>query len=164
MWTLKSKSTKRWTQEELENFNKANPRNQMPAGRALQLELSMTFSDGKQDITVSTFISSEDEVKKTITQNLARLNEQAALEAKIADDTFDPEAEEVVEKTPEEIAAEEAAAAKAEWQKRRSALKQMREDMMEAKDIGVEPTTEQVTTMKALAEWVRDNASEEYYS
>ena len=162
MWTLKESSTKRWTQEEIAEYNKANRANPLPAGRALQLELSMTFSNGTQDITVSTFISSADEVKNTVKQNLARLNEHDEIEAQVADDSIFTE-EEVV-KTEEELAAEEQAKAKAEWQKKRSALKQMREDMQEAIDLGVEPTTEQKATMKAMAEWVRDNASEEFYS
>jgi len=163
MWEIKSKEVKRLTQAELEAHNKANPNNPLPIGRLLQLQLTMTFTDGSQDITVSTWISNKDEVRQTIKQNEARLNEQAELEKELADDTFEVEPT-TPQKSQEEIEAEEAQKAKAEWQNKRQALKQMREDMVEAKDLGVEPTTEQIATMKALAEWVRDNASEEFYS
>lgn len=160
MWTLKEQTITRPTQEEVQAQG-------LPPGRLLQLEQSMVFTNGTHDIAVSTFISTEAEAQASIDQNLKRLNDQEVLEAKVAAGSFTA-TQEVVEKTAEEIAAENAkeaaAAAKAAWQSRRAALKQMREDMMEAKDLGVEPSAEQVATMKALAEWVRDNATEEFYS
>jgi len=163
MWTLKEKTTKRWTQEELNQYNEsvAAP-NRLPVGRLLQIELFMTFTDGKQDIAVSTWVSTADEIKKAIQQNLDRLNEQEEAIKKVENDTILDE--EVTEPTAEEIAAKEAAEAKQIWQAKRQALKAMREDMQEAKDLGVDPTTEQLATMKAMAEWIRDNATEEFYS
>ena len=162
MWTLKNTTIKRWTQDELTQYNVQHPQNPLPAGRLLQLELGMVFTDGTQDVSVSTWVSTESDVKNTVQSNLARLNEQATLEEKVSAGNFDPSVTE--EKTPEEIAAEEAATAKQLWSAKRAALKAMRQDMMEAKDLGVEPTTEQTAAMVALAEWVRDNASEEYYT
>jgi hypothetical protein len=162
MWTLKNTKVARLSEKELTNMGV--PAAQLP-GRSLQLHVQMTFANGSEEKTVGTFVSTEAEVKTTVQQQLAKLNDQENLMAKIADGTFDPVGEETTpEKTEEQIAQESAELAKATWQAKRQALKQMREDMMEAKDLGVDPTPEQIGTMKALAEWVRDNATEEFYT
>ena len=106
MWELKSKSVRRVTPDEVE-------RNKLPIGRLLMLELSLVFTDGKQDIGVSTFIKSRDEVRNTIKQNLNSLNEQAEIEQEISGDTFklevetpEPSAEELVKREERQKEAE----------------------------------------------------------
>ena len=96
MWELKSKSVRRVTLDEVEQ-------NKLPTGRLLMLELSLVFTDGSQDIELSTFIKSKNEVRQTIKQALDSLNEQVELEQEIASNTF------VLEVVPEEPTAEEIA-------------------------------------------------------
>ena len=95
MWTLKSKSVRRLTKEEVVQA-------QLPIGRLLQMELSLVFTDGTNDVAVSTFVSTKDEAKAAIKQNLARLNEQAELDTEIANDTLDLSKPAVPEKTKAE--------------------------------------------------------------
>lgn len=96
MWELKSKSVKRLSLEEVKEKG-------LPIGKRLMLELSVVLTDGSQDIELSTFIKSKNEVRQTIKQTLDSLNEQVELEQEIASNTF------VLEVVPEEPTAEEIA-------------------------------------------------------
>ena len=99
MWTLKEKSVRRVTQEEVKQ-------NKLPEGRLLMLHFTLVFTDGEQDIGVATFIKTKDEVRNTINQNLNFLNEQEELEKEIADDVFELDVPKE-EPTAEEIAKQE---------------------------------------------------------
>ena len=96
MWELKSKSVKRLSLEEVSEKG-------LPPGKRLMLELSVVLTDGSQDIELSTFIKSKNEVRQTIKQALDSLNEQVELEQEIASNTF------VLEVVPKEPTAEEIA-------------------------------------------------------
>lgn len=76
MWTLKSRTARRLTEEEIKENN-------LPIGRILQVELALVFTDGTKDVAVSTFVSTIKEYVSAINQNLARLNEQEELETNI---------------------------------------------------------------------------------
>ena len=83
MYTLKSLPTfQRLTSEEIQARNE-------PSGRifALLLTFVVTKGDGN-DIGVSTFIDTEADAINAINQNIARLNAQEVLIAKVADGTF----------------------------------------------------------------------------
>jgi len=99
MYTLKSSELKRLTVAEIQAAN-------LPEGRIFQLLLTFVVTKGEnEDITVSTFIDTEADAINAINQNLARLNDQEVLLAKVADGTFTivvPEPE-VVEPTAEEL-------------------------------------------------------------
>jgi hypothetical protein len=99
MWTLKEKSVRRVTQEEVKQ-------NKLPEGRLLMLHFTLVFTDGEQDISVATFIKTKDEARNTINQNLNFLNEQEELEKEIADDVFELDVPKE-EPTAEEIAKQE---------------------------------------------------------
>lgn len=154
MWTLKDKSTKRLTEAELPTDAQGNKQ----VGRLLQLWLEMVFTDGTNDIKVGTFVSTEDEVKSTIKQNLDRLNSQEELEAKIADGTFTHE-EQVVEPTAEEKAAKEAADA---WVKDYNRLKKVEGLEERATKRGKTVSTERQALIDSLADRVDTNFKPEY--
>jgi len=137
MYTLKSSELKRLTAAEIQAAN-------LPEGRIFQLLLTFVVTKGKnEDITVSTFIDTEADAINAINQNLARLNDQEALLAKVAGGTFTivvPEPE-VVEPTAEEL--------------ERAAIEAKREILREAKaDVEIGLLTEaefeaKVTAVKA---------------
>ena len=118
MYTLKSSELKRLTAAEIQAAN-------LPEGRIFQLLLTFVVTKGKnEDISVSTFIDTEADAINAINQNLARLNDQEVLLAKVADGTFTivvPEPE-VVAPTAEEL---ERAAIEA----KRAELRQAKEDV-----------------------------------
>ena len=99
MYTLKSSELKRLTAAEIQAAN-------LPEGRIFQLLLTFVVTKGKnEDISVSTFIDTEADAINAINSNLARLNDQELLIAKVADGTFTivvPEPE-VVAPTAEEL-------------------------------------------------------------
>lgn len=73
------------------------------------------------------------------------------------------EPEPTPEPTEEELALAEAQEARNEWFKRKSALAQMIDDMEKGKELGMEPTAEQMAIMTGLAQWVNANLKQEYY-
>ena len=82
MYTLKSSELKRLTVAEIQAAN-------LPEGRIFQLLLSFVLTNGEgQDLGVSTFIDTEADAINAINQNIARLNAQEVLIAKVADGTF----------------------------------------------------------------------------
>lgn len=101
MYTLKSSELKRLTAEEIQAMGE-------PSGRIFQLLLSFVLSkseDVNEDLGVSTFIDTEADAISAINQNIARLNAQEILIAKVTDGTFTivvPEPE-VVPPTAEEV-------------------------------------------------------------
>jgi len=101
MYTLKSSELKRLTVAEIQAAN-------LPEGRIFQLLLSFVLSkseDENEDIGVSTFIDTEADAISAINQNVARLNDQEELIAKVAAGAFTivvPEAV-VVPPTAEEL-------------------------------------------------------------
>ena len=99
MYTLKSSELKRLTVAEIQAMN-------LPEGRIFQLYLSFVLTKGEgQDLGVSTFIDNEADAINAINQNIARLNAQEELIAKVANNTFTivvPERE-VVPPTAEEL-------------------------------------------------------------
>ena len=127
MYTLKSSELKRLTAAEIQAAN-------LPEGRIFQLLLTFVVTKGKnEDISVSTFIDTEADAINAINQNLARLNDQELLLAKVADKTFTIVVPEpvVVEPTAEEL---ERAAIEA----KRAELRQAKEDV----EIGLLTQTE----------------------
>jgi len=99
MYTLKSSELKRLTVAEIQAAG-------LPEGRIFQLFLSFVLTKGEgQDLGVSTFIDNEADAINAINQNIARLNAQEILIAKVADGTFTIVVPEpvVVDLTPEEI-------------------------------------------------------------
>jgi len=119
MWSLKSNVLKRLTHQELEQSGE-------PIGRMLQLKLSLVFTNGNEaeEISIFTFISTKDEVKAAINQNLDRLNSQEELVAEVKAGTFtySPEVAEVIPLTAEEIA-------KAQEEEFRAKLIQLKSDV-----------------------------------
>ena len=99
MYTLKSSEIKRLTVAEIQAAN-------LPEGRIFQLLLSFVLTKGEgQDIGVSTFIDTEADAINAINQNIARLNAQEELIAKVTAGTFTivvPEPE-VVPPTAEQL-------------------------------------------------------------
>ena len=84
MYTLKSSELKRLTVAEIQAAG-------LPEGRIFQLLLTFVLSksaDENEDIGVSTFIDTEAEAINAINQNIARLNAQEELIAKVAAGTF----------------------------------------------------------------------------
>jgi len=82
MYTLKSSELKRLTAAEIQAAN-------LPEGRIFQLLLSFVLTKGVgQDLGVSTFIDTEADATNAINQNVARLNAQEELIAKVAGGTF----------------------------------------------------------------------------
>ena len=101
MYTLKSSELKRLTVAEIQAAN-------LPEGRIFQLLLSFVLTKGEgQDLGVSTFIDNEADAVNAINQNLARLNAQEELIAKVADGSFtivvEEKEKEVVQPTAEEL-------------------------------------------------------------
>ena len=99
MYTLKSSELKRLTVAEIQAAN-------LPEGRIFQLLLSFVLTKGKgQDLGVSTFIDNEADAINAINSNIARLNDQEALMAKVIAGTlpFEVVAPEVVPPTPEQL-------------------------------------------------------------
>ena len=99
MYTLKSSELKRLTAAEIQAAN-------LPEGRIFQLLLTFVVTKGEnEDISVSTFIDTEADAINAINQNLARLNDQEVLLAKVAGGTFTIVVPEpvVVEPTAEEL-------------------------------------------------------------
>ena len=88
MWTLKNKSVSRITKEDVGKGN-------LKPGHLLMLQLEVVFTDGTDDIAVSTFVKTRNEVRSTIKQNLDSLNEQEEVKTEIENDTFE------LEPTPE---------------------------------------------------------------
>lgn len=88
-------------------YNRSNPNNPMPIGRLLQVELTLVFTDGTSDVEVSTFVSTKEEAKAAIKQNLARLNEQVELADEVENDTLDLSDPEEPTKTQAELDQEE---------------------------------------------------------
>ena len=99
MYTLKSSEIKRLTAAEIQAAN-------LPEGRIFQLLLTFVLTKGDgQDIGVSTFIDTEADAVNAINQNIARLNAQEELIAKVTAGTFTivvPE-QEVVPPTAEQL-------------------------------------------------------------
>lgn len=126
MWTLKSRSARRLTEEEIKEHG-------LPIGRILQVELALVFTDGTKDVAVSTFVSTKDEYVSAINQNLARLNEQEELETNI-------EAVEFVAPTP--VAPTQAELDQAAWVKDWGTLQKIQPLI----DAGVLTGTEAVIT------------------
>jgi len=82
MYTLKSSELKRLTVAEIQAAG-------LPEGRIFQLLLSFVLTKvGGEDLGVSTFIDNEADAINAINQNIARLNAQEELIAKVADGTF----------------------------------------------------------------------------
>ena len=82
MYTLKSSELKRLTVAEIQTAG-------LPEGRIFQLLLTFVLTKGAgQDLGVSTFIDTEADAVSAINQNIARLNAQEILIAKVADGTF----------------------------------------------------------------------------
>ena len=84
MYSLKSSLLRRLTAAEIQTAG-------LPEGRIFQLLLTFVVAksaDANQDITVSTFIDTETDAINAIIQNLARLNDQEVLLAKVAGGTF----------------------------------------------------------------------------
>jgi hypothetical protein len=105
MYTLKSSQFKRLNPAELADVS-ALRQEPIVGGRLFQLYLTFTLTKGDgNDISVSTFIDTEADAINAINQNLARLNAQEVLLAKVADDTFTIVVPEpvVVEPTAEEL-------------------------------------------------------------
>ena len=99
MYTLKSSELKRLTVAEIQAAN-------LPEGRIFQLLLSFVLTNGEgQDLGVSTFIDTEADAINAINSNIARLNAQEELIAKVAGGTFTIVVPEpvVVEPTTEEL-------------------------------------------------------------
>jgi len=101
MYELKSSNLKRLTAEEIQSKGE-------PAGRIFQLLLTFVVTkstDEKEDITVSTFIDTEADAIAAINQNIARLNDQEILMAKVAAGTFTTEVSEpeAIQATAEEL-------------------------------------------------------------
>jgi len=99
MYTLKSSELKRLTIEEIQTAK-------LPEGRIFQLLLSFVLTKGDgQDIGVSTFINTEADAVNAINQNIARLNAQEELIAKVTAGTFTIEVPEpvVVPATAEQL-------------------------------------------------------------
>lgn len=84
-WTVKTQNAKRLTESEVPKDNQGNAQ----VGRMLQILLKLTFTNGTSDISVSTFVDTEEDVKRTIKQNLARLNGQEEAITKVNDGTLD---------------------------------------------------------------------------
>lgn len=84
MYTLKSSELKRLTVAEIQAMGE-------PSGRIFQLLLSFVLSkseDVNEDLGVSTFIDTEADAINAINQNIARLNAQEELIAKVTAGTF----------------------------------------------------------------------------
>ena len=99
MYTLKSSEIKRLTAAEIQAAN-------LPEGRIFQLLLTFVLTKGEgQDIGVSTFIDTEADAINAINQNIARLNAQEELIAKVTAGTFTIEVPEpaVVPPTAEQL-------------------------------------------------------------
>jgi len=99
MYTLKSSELKRLTVAEIQAAK-------LPEGRIFQLLLSFVLTKvGGEDLGVSTFIDTEADAINAINQNIARLNAQEILIAKVADGTFTIVVPEpvVIEPTAEEL-------------------------------------------------------------
>lgn len=105
MYTLKSSQFKRLNPAELADVS-ALRQEPIVGGRLFQLYLTFTLTKGDgNDISVSTFIDTEADAINAINQNLARLNDQELLLAKVAGGTFTIVVPEpvVVEPTAEEL-------------------------------------------------------------
>jgi len=134
MYTLKSSELKRLTVAEIQAAG-------LPEGRIFQLFLSFVLTKGEgQDLGVSTFIDNEADAINAINQNIARLNAQEILIAKVADGTFTivvPERE-VVPPTADEL--------------ERAAIEAKRAILREAKaDVEIGLLTEAEFTAKVVA-------------
>ena len=101
MYELKSSELKRLTEIEVAAMNE-------PRGRVFQLFLTFVLKKSakeSEDIKGQTFIDTESDVISAINQNIARLNAQEILIAKVAGGTFTIVVPEpvVVEPTTEEL-------------------------------------------------------------
>lgn len=107
MWTLKSKTARRRTVQELIQAKK-------PIGLATQIFLQFVMTDGENDIELETYVSGKDEIEEAILQNLERLNGQEGVIEEVNTPTWKPvrKSEEVEELTPEQIKEQEAAEAR----------------------------------------------------
>ena len=141
MYTLKSSELKRLTVAEIQAAG-------LPEGRIFQLLLTFVLSksaDENEDIGVSTFIDNEADAINAINQNIARLNAQEELIAKVAAGTFTIVVPEpvVVELTPEEIEQQRE-------QKKIEELTQLK-TMLEVKRITIEEYEARVAAINAAA-------------
>jgi len=135
MYTLKSSELKRLTVAEIQAAN-------LPEGRIFQLLLSFVLTKvGGEDLGVSTFIDTEADAINAINQNIARLNAQEELIAKVVNGTFSivvPEPE-VVPPTAEELE-------KMAVEAKRAILREAKADV----EIGLLTTTEFDTLVAAI--------------
>jgi len=141
MYTLKSSELKRFTEAEVVAMGE-------PRGRAFQLFLTFVLrksANETEDIKGQTFIDTESDVISAINSNIARLNAQEELIAKVADGTFTIVVPEpvVVELTPEEIEQQRE-------QKKIEKLTQLK-TMLEVKRITIEEYEVRVAAINAAA-------------
>ena len=127
MWTIKSKEV-------------------TAVPNSTQMQLAVVYTQGKDEVALTTIVSTEQEVRQAINVNLARLNDREAVIKAVADGTF--KLEEEVKEAPV-LSAEELA--KQEIEAKRQELEVAKKDV----ELGLlteADYTAKVTAMKAVKE------------
>ncbi len=84
----------------------------------------------------------------------------------VVEEVPEPEPEPIIEVVPpseEELARQAFEVAKAEWWGKKSILERMISDVKNAREIGREPSDEDMVVMNQLADWIDANMKQEYY-
>ena len=127
MWTIKSKEV-------------------TAVPNSTQMQLAVVYTQGKDEVALTTIVSTEQEVRQAINVNLARLNDRETVIKAVADGTF--KLEEEVKEAPV-LSAEELA--KQELEAKRQELEVAKKDV----ELGLlteADYTDKVTAMKAVKE------------
>ena len=127
MWTIKSKEV-------------------TAVPNSTQMQLAVVYTQGKDEVALTTIVSTEQEVRQAINVNLARLNDRETVIKAVADGTF--KLEEEVKEAPV-LSAEELA--KQEIEAKRQELEVAKKDV----ELGLlteADYTDKVTAMKAVKE------------
>jgi len=127
MWTIKSKEV-------------------TAVPNSTQMQLAVVYTQGKDEVALTTIVSTEQEVRQAINVNLARLNDRETVIKAVADGTF--KLEEEVKEAPV-LSAEELA--KQELEAKRQELEVAKKDV----ELGLlteSDYTAKVTAVKAVKE------------
>ncbi|MBR2656643.1 MAG: hypothetical protein IKD58_09170 [Loktanella sp.] len=80
MWTLESDKFKRLTSDEIAAHNQ-NPRARdlpfnevLPIGRMFDVMMKFTVADGAKELTVTTFVDTEETAGRTVADKLTKMN------------------------------------------------------------------------------------------
>jgi len=119
-----------------------------------RMKVTFTLTDGTNDVTKETTVSTTKEVREAVQQNIKRLNERdEAIAAAKAGTLMDEPAPEA--KTAEELAREA-------WLDAWERFKKAKAAMAELEAEGITPTEEETTRFSELRDWVIDNRKPEY--